>query len=376
MKKTLVAILIVSPILGFAQTTPRKSVEKQVQSQTSQIEVEAQKDVPWVPGLDTFTSQTIPKNFVGFSAKKIVNWIENALPKEKGEFEKQSEFEIRQLDVNRLIQGKVYAFSTALDNGGKIAYGKYDADSESYTSLWRDLGYVNELVPIETSNYDLGTYIGANAFGREVIVTKFLSESYGVGILVANGLLARSFGQMGSFNNLKIPISKARAINTNDIKFIFVGEIDSSTLYVKSTCIEAKIDSPQEGCFIGKYINILPTRIIAYIKSSGEILHEESLNEYTPTIYRVRHILVDSESAAINLIAKIRDGQQFEKVAKNYSIDKDSRDAGGDLGWKDPSTMWNELADVVKTLKRGEVANLPVKTPNGWHIIRVDDIKQ
>ena len=88
-----------------------------------------------------------------------------------------------------------------------------------------------------------------------------------------------------------------------------------------------------------------------------------------------RHILVstEDEAAAKALIAELKKGAAFDKVAKEKSIDKASGAEGGDLGWFKKSDMVKEFADAAFALKKGELTEAPVKTQFGYHVVQVED---
>jgi peptidyl-prolyl cis-trans isomerase C len=91
--------------------------------------------------------------------------------------------------------------------------------------------------------------------------------------------------------------------------------------------------------------------------------------------YHLHHILVDNEQQAKDLIAKIKGGAKFEDLAKQYSKDPGSGKNGGDLDWANPQTYVPEFATAAEKLKKGQMTDTPVHTQFGWHIIRVDDIR-
>jgi peptidyl-prolyl cis-trans isomerase C len=91
--------------------------------------------------------------------------------------------------------------------------------------------------------------------------------------------------------------------------------------------------------------------------------------------YHLHHILVDNEQQAKDLIAKIKSGASFEDLAKQYSKDPGSGKNGGDLDWSDPKAYVPEFADAATHLQKGQMTDTPVHTQFGWHIIRVDDIR-
>lgn len=90
--------------------------------------------------------------------------------------------------------------------------------------------------------------------------------------------------------------------------------------------------------------------------------------------YHVRHILVDSEQAAKDIIAKIKGGAKFEELAKQ-SKDQGTANNGGDLDWAVPAAFPPEFANGFKNLQKGQVTETPVKTANGFHVIKLDDVR-
>ncbi|MDM0111062.1 peptidylprolyl isomerase [Variovorax sp. J22R133] len=92
--------------------------------------------------------------------------------------------------------------------------------------------------------------------------------------------------------------------------------------------------------------------------------------------YKARHILVENEDQAKKIIADIKKGAKFEDIAKKQSKDPGSGANGGDLDWANPSSFVPEFSQAMITLNKGEMTQTPVKSQFGWHIIRVDDIRQ
>lgn len=86
-----------------------------------------------------------------------------------------------------------------------------------------------------------------------------------------------------------------------------------------------------------------------------------------------RHILVATEDEAKALIAELKKGAAFDKLAKDKSTDKASGTEGGDLGWFKKSDMVKEFADAAFDLKKGTTTETPVKTQFGFHVIQVED---
>jgi peptidyl-prolyl cis-trans isomerase C len=105
------------------------------------------------------------------------------------------------------------------------------------------------------------------------------------------------------------------------------------------------------------------------------IKDEEMLAEYNKAkAYKARHILVDKDSEANEIIAQLKKGTKFEDLAKQ-SKDPGSKDKGGDLDWNTPSTFVKPFADALSKLEKGKYTETPVQTQFGWHVIQLDDVR-
>ena len=91
--------------------------------------------------------------------------------------------------------------------------------------------------------------------------------------------------------------------------------------------------------------------------------------------YRASHILVESEDRAKAIIAEVKAGKKFEDIAKKESKDPGSGAQGGALGWASPANYVPEFTEAMVKLQKGGLTDAPVKSQFGWHIIRVDDLR-
>ena len=89
---------------------------------------------------------------------------------------------------------------------------------------------------------------------------------------------------------------------------------------------------------------------------------------------KARHILLDSEEKAVEIIKKLQAGGEFAKLASEYSTGP-SAASGGDLGWFGEGQMVPEFSKAAFALNPGDIVTKPVKTQFGWHIILVEDRK-
>jgi peptidyl-prolyl cis-trans isomerase C len=91
--------------------------------------------------------------------------------------------------------------------------------------------------------------------------------------------------------------------------------------------------------------------------------------------YRARHILVDSESDAQRVIRELGAGASFETLASE-SKDPGSKARGGDLGWALPTVYVKPFADAMVKLDKGQTTTTPVRTQFGYHVIRLEDVRE
>lgn len=108
---------------------------------------------------------------------------------------------------------------------------------------------------------------------------------------------------------------------------------------------------------------------------------EEMLAEYnklkasrSDKEYQARHILVDKEAEANEIIGQLKKGSKFEELAKQ-SKDPGSKDKGGELGWNTPQNFVKPFADALAKLEKGKYTETPVQTQFGWHVIQLDDVR-
>jgi len=88
--------------------------------------------------------------------------------------------------------------------------------------------------------------------------------------------------------------------------------------------------------------------------------------------YFVRVIVTQSDADARLVIADLKKGSDFVQLAKAKSLDA-SKANGGELGWVLPAQVMPALGTVMVNLKEGTFSALPIQTPNGWYVIKVDE---
>jgi peptidyl-prolyl cis-trans isomerase C len=89
---------------------------------------------------------------------------------------------------------------------------------------------------------------------------------------------------------------------------------------------------------------------------------------------RARHILVKTREEAMDILREVSRGKDFAELAREKSIGP-SKTQGGDLGYFTREAMLPAFSQMAFSLKKGEVGRAPVQTQYGWHVIKVEDIK-
>jgi peptidyl-prolyl cis-trans isomerase C len=128
--------------------------------------------------------------------------------------------------------------------------------------------------------------------------------------------------------------------------------------------------------------SILIRELFADFQKKNPVTDAEVKAEYDKFVaanggkeFRARHILVEKEDEALALIAQIKKGGSFEELAKKDSKDPGSGANGGDLDWANASSYVAEFSAAMTKLEKGQMTETPVKTQFGYHIIRVDDVR-
>ena len=96
--------------------------------------------------------------------------------------------------------------------------------------------------------------------------------------------------------------------------------------------------------------------------------YAEQIEQAPPLQFKARHILVETQAAAIDLISQLDAGGDFQELAKTHSTGP-SGPQGGDLGWFSPDQMVAPFSDAVAKLADGDFTKEPVQTQFGWHVI-------
>ncbi len=125
-------------------------------------------------------------------------------------------------------------------------------------------------------------------------------------------------------------------------------------------------------------IQISPTETEKYFKENSDKFKMEE-RAVIRFVVLPKNPSKDDEEKTRARILEIRDlitkGEDFAEMAKEYSEDPTTRKNGGDLGWLKKGTTQKPFDEALFALKPGEISE-PVKTEQGWHLIKVLEKKK
>ncbi|MBL0936036.1 MAG: peptidylprolyl isomerase [Rhizobiaceae bacterium] len=161
----------------------------------------------------------------------------------------------------------------------------------------------------------------------------------------------------------------------------------SALIEIRLLAARAEEEGLDDGEDFQRQMNFLRERALhsAFIEQqvAASVTDEEVRARYDQEIantppaneVRARHIIVDSEEKAKELITELDGGADFEELAKANSTDGAAQQ-GGDLGYFGQGQMVPEFEQAAFAMDVGDHSAEPVKTQFGWHVIKVEDKRQ
>jgi peptidyl-prolyl cis-trans isomerase C len=139
--------------------------------------------------------------------------------------------------------------------------------------------------------------------------------------------------------------------------------------------VQTQLDMARQEILVGAYLR---DWVQKHPVSDDDVQkeYERAKSQTGDKEYRARHILVDSEDEAKNLIGELKKGASFSELAQKNSKDPGSKERGGDLDWNVPAAFDKTFSDAMVGLEKGKYTEAPVHTRFGYHIIQLDDVRQ
>ena len=161
---------------------------------------------------------------------------------------------------------------------------------------------------------------------------------------------------------------KERTALTDELADLYVlSTIELATQAAAEPAVQAQLELQR----MASLSQIVATRLAGTIEiSEDEILkiYEEQVKLAPREEYNAKHILVQTQGEALDIIAQLIAGGNFEELAQERSLDS-SKSSGGDLGWFLPTTMVRPFSEAVMRLQDGRYTTDPVQSMYGWHVI-------
>jgi len=134
--------------------------------------------------------------------------------------------------------------------------------------------------------------------------------------------------------------------------------------------VRAKLDLARARTLANAWLDAASSGMML---SDDELLaaYDDQVAGLPPEQFQASHILLETRTQALEVLARLADGADWNELAAARSIDASGRN-GGSLGWFDAVSMEPDIVSAVGTLEPGTVAAEPVRTNFGFHVVRLD----
>jgi peptidyl-prolyl cis-trans isomerase C len=171
------------------------------------------------------------------------------------------------------------------------------------------------------------------------------------------------------------------------VQSIVISDLAKQKGFDKNPEIAEQLQFFSDNFLANEYLKREKAQKIAISDEELKTYYDSHTSEFkTPEMIKARHILVKVENTASEdekkkakekaemYLKKIKDGEDFAKLASEVSDDTGSKAKGGDLGFFQKGRMVKPFEDAAFSLKPGEVSGV-VETQFGFHILKVEDRK-
>lgn len=168
------------------------------------------------------------------------------------------------------------------------------------------------------------------------------------------------------------PEIKNRMVDNLVVEELFVQEAEKTGVN-KDKDYQTALDRARRQILAQRYLqkNVQPKITDTNVKA----FFDKNKSRYSQDEVHAQHVLLKDEAEAKEVYGKAKKGDDFETLAKKYSKDPSAAQNGGDLGFFTRSRMVPQFADKAFSMAKGEISE-PVKSPFGWHVIKVIDKRE
>jgi peptidyl-prolyl cis-trans isomerase C len=162
--------------------------------------------------------------------------------------------------------------------------------------------------------------------------------------------------------------AEERAAFTDELTDIYVLSTASAAAdLAKEPAVAAQLDLQRMGILARAVVAELATDIVI-TEAEIQASYDEQIKLAPTSQFKARHILVETQAEAVEIIEALINGADFIELATERSTGP-SGPSGGDLGWFGPDQMVKPFSDAVAQLEDGRYTTDPVQTQFGWHVI-------
>lgn len=256
-----------------------------------------------------------------------------------------------------LTDGEEVDHIVAIVNDSLITRSELDQEMRSIISRLKQAG--RPMPPVEA--------IEQQVLEKLITLRLQMDKAEKLGIVVTPDMLATMIGNIAKKNNITLPELRA-SLESEGISFkSFRNKLEKEIILSRLRTQE-----------ITNKISVSDAEIDNLLKHNKDIGRKN-------TEYRVSHILIatpEGSSAeqlavarqkALNIIRQLREGADFDNLAIQESSGRQALE-GGDLGWLKNNQLPSLFADIVLTMKKGDISQ-PIRSSSGFHIIKLADLK-
>ena len=164
----------------------------------------------------------------------------------------------------------------------------------------------------------------------------------------------------------------------------FLSEMILETLFLEEAAkkniandpeVKKLVNEAKKKIMIARLMDIEAQAKASVTNEEIEKFYNDNKDKFqSPLQIRASQIQLETKEKAEEVLAKLKKGENFEQLAKEYSVDQ-TKDRGGDVGYFMKGQLIPEFENACFNMNKGETSGV-VKTPLGYHIIKITDMQE
>ncbi|HZK57294.1 MAG TPA: peptidylprolyl isomerase [Clostridia bacterium] len=209
-----------------------------------------------------------------------------------------------------------------------------------------------------------------------------LNKDMGTGITLLDSLkleildtiiMERIIAKEAAANNVKVDEAELQELYEEKHLRLMEEDEDYKNMIKENKIDEDLIKEQMGKSLLGHKYRTFYLEKIEISDQTAETFYNENKEMFHLEEIKARHILVEEEQLAKDIIKKLEEGEDFAELAKEHSIEPGAQQSGGDIGYfSRDANLVPEFKEAAFALEVGQVSE-PVKTEYGYHVITVED---